>query len=296
MIIKNYIETIYNDLKQYMYMYSEGVLCELDDLYFYDNHIPDYNKYCVQQLYLLRYSYAYIFEYMEMYTLLFGFFYSNRIDYRNSEILSIGSGAGLDLYALDSLYNKNLYYRDNFPINYVGLDIIDWQYTPTILNNDNCTFKFNLFDFYNFLINQDPYIDTNIYSNIIFFPKSIGEIQDELLKVIPKKIYYDNIYLLISFAFDEDRLKKNNILKYFLDNGFVYEILFDVKVDEIGKKYINDICKDYIYPENIKNILNELTNHFCTEKENCRLNCNVNRYPVITNRKFNYSIIKITRL
>ena len=59
-IVNDYIDDIFNDFKEYLD--NQENLCELkEEAYFYSNHIPNYDKLCVQQLYLLRYAYAYIY-------------------------------------------------------------------------------------------------------------------------------------------------------------------------------------------------------------------------------------------
>ena len=113
-IVNDYIDDIFNDFKEYLD--NQKKLCELkEEAYFYGNHIPNYDKLCVQQLYLLRYAYAYIYEYMEMYSYMFNYFYQNKVNYNGWRILSVGVGAGLDLYSLD-LCNNFIYNN----INYTG--------------------------------------------------------------------------------------------------------------------------------------------------------------------------------
>ena len=123
-MIRDYIKNIYEDFKKYVD--NQKVLCELkEESYFYSNHIPNYRKLYVQQLYLLRYSYAYICEYMEMYINILNYFNENKINYENWKILSIGTGSGLDLYGL-GLCSEKL----NYEISYSGSDVIKWEYRP----------------------------------------------------------------------------------------------------------------------------------------------------------------------
>ena len=175
MDIENYIRNIYNEFK--VYLDKENLLCDLKNLHFYSKNIPDYNKIYIQQLYLLRYAYAYIFEYKEIYNTLFSIL-PNEIN--NINILSIGSGACLDFYSLNLIYTHT--------VDYLGIDCIDWHYKPENLENTLYKFKFYKDDFLNILKNH------SINREIIFFPKSIGELSTECLELFPQKITSNNIY------------------------------------------------------------------------------------------------------
>lgn len=58
--ITEYIEQIFEDFSEY---YDEGhSMCELKELTFEAGGLPDYNGIRIQQLYLLRYAFAYSFS------------------------------------------------------------------------------------------------------------------------------------------------------------------------------------------------------------------------------------------
>lgn len=287
-IVNDYIDDIFNDFKEYLD--NQKKLCELkEEVYFYSNHIPNYDKLCVQQLYLLRYAYAYIYEYMEMYSYMFNYFYQNKVNYNGWRILSVGVGAGLDLYSLD-LCNNFIYNN----INYTGVDVIDWNYRPK--NIPKVSFCFSNLDL-EYFVNDD---NNEIYSKIIFFPKSIGEITEDTLKLLPTKIKSDEIYLMISFAFDKDRSKLKTLLESFEDNGFIYTILYNrEKTDRENKVELHNKYKIDAYPQDIKNFIYRL-NDCCNEVFICSdiADCNnkLSRYPTETDINFNYIIIEIQRM
>lgn len=281
MNIEDYIRNIYNEFK--VYLDKENILCDLNNLHFYSKNIPDYNNIHIQQLYLLRYAYAYIFEYKEMYDKLFSIFLN---EINNINILSIGSGACLDFYSLNFICN--------YPADYLGIDCIDWYYKPENLGNYLCKFKFYQDDFFNILKSH------SISREIIFFPKSIGELSNECLELLPQKINSNNLYLLVSFAFDkEDRERLDILLNAFKKENFIIHgdiISYKTKKDEAI--YISDIESNFkypIFPIEIKNDLNSLKENFCKYGNICSKYCDISRFPITTNSKMNYDIIRLIR-
>ena len=286
-MIRDYIKNIYEDFKKYVD--NQKVLCELkEESYFYSNHIPNYRKLYVQQLYLLRYSYAYICEYMEMYINILNYFNENKINYENWKILSIGTGSGLDLYGL-GLCSEKL----NYEISYSGSDVIKWEYRPEQI------YKVD-FVFYKDSLENILYYN-DIYSKIIIFPKSIGEITDDTLVLLPNKIKSDKIYLMVSLAFNGDRSKLEVLLESFTYHGFVYTVLFNRekinKENKIELHYKYDIG---IYPQDIKNFIYNLNYKCCDEVSTCSdiRDCDnkLSRYPTETDINFNYMIVEIKRI
>lgn len=301
MMIKNYIENILCYIESIYEEFKENLdcqecLCKLkDESYFYSNHIPDYNKLYVQQLYLLRYAYAYIYEYMEMYSYIYKYLYENHFSYIiYGKTLSIGSGAGLDLYGLGLYlylydYNNVRFYRN---LIYIGVDVVDWYYRPDRI------FKVN-FDFRKKDLN-DIFNNKKIYSRIIIFPKSIGEIDNEILIKLPEAIISNRIYIMISFANNEDRKKLDILIDSFDRYGFKSNILFNRnKVSKENKKELSSLLPNYIYPQYIKEIISELNINFCKNIDCCNsvkiCNDNLNRYPTTSDINFNYSIVEIIK-
>lgn len=64
--ITDYLELIYTDFKNEID--TGRYLCELKGLTFESDRLPDYNNIQIQRLYLLRYAFAYGFEYSHIYT------------------------------------------------------------------------------------------------------------------------------------------------------------------------------------------------------------------------------------
>lgn len=74
--IDEYLEEIMEDFQNYLNENPD--LCNLKSVNFNAGIIPDYSDIHVQQLYLLRYAFAYAFEYKRMYLALL-----NRQEYKN---------------------------------------------------------------------------------------------------------------------------------------------------------------------------------------------------------------------
>ena len=63
--ITQYLQGIYEDLQSYVD--NDVCLCKFKELNFEAGALPDYTDINIQQLYLLRYAFAYAFEYSRMY-------------------------------------------------------------------------------------------------------------------------------------------------------------------------------------------------------------------------------------
>ena len=92
--INKYLDDILFDFKEYV---TSGVrLCDLKEVHFDAGNLPDYSDIHVQQLYLLRYAYAYSFEYKRMYASLI-----RRMNPgMEIAVTSIGCGSMIDYWAL----------------------------------------------------------------------------------------------------------------------------------------------------------------------------------------------------
>lgn len=99
--INQYLDGILHDFKNYV---NSGVkLCDLKDVHFDAGRVPDYSNIHVQQLYLLRYAYAYSFEYKRMYhSLIRRMKPDDRI-----AVTSIGCGSMIDYWALAQSVPEN---------------------------------------------------------------------------------------------------------------------------------------------------------------------------------------------
>ena len=137
MTIKNYIYGVYEEFKEYVD--NNDGLCLLRDMTFEGGHVPDYSDVHVQQYYLLRFAFAYAFEYKKMYARLL----ENVGTFNGSvKVCSLGCGAMIDYWALtEILSDKGL---GKTVVDYTGIDVIDWNYKFEARERDGVAFKHDM--------------------------------------------------------------------------------------------------------------------------------------------------------
>lgn len=154
--INEYLDSVLADFKEYVN--SQDRLCSLRDVHFDAGKVPDYSKKYVQLLYLLRYAYAYAFEYKCIYRSLL-----NRMNYDESiKVTSIGCGTGIDYWSLAQVV------KDGCRICYKGIDAVEWEHQ--ILPRPMDDFSITTGEVIN-LFNMSNRFSSDVY----MFPKSISE-------------------------------------------------------------------------------------------------------------------------
>lgn len=169
MATKDLISCIYDDLISHLEKIP-SIKC-LRNLRFGLDKPPDYNSLLIQRIYLLRYLYAYICEYYKaynaMYELTGGEFGTQYIN-----VLSVGCGAKLDYIALRRLLNEKQG-KNVQAISYTGVDKVQWYSPFKQIRNDRIRIETQ---------NFRTWLYENYYkfshSDIIIFPKSIGEFEE----------------------------------------------------------------------------------------------------------------------
>ena len=92
--ITQYLQDIYEDLQRYVD--NDVCLCKFKELNFEAGALPDYEDINIQQLYLLRYAFAYAFEYSRMYLDVL----SQMDDVNNISVISVGCGSMIYYWSL----------------------------------------------------------------------------------------------------------------------------------------------------------------------------------------------------
>ena len=200
--ITKYLQTVYEDLQRYVD--SDVCLCKFKELNFEAGALPDYEDINIQQLYLLRYAFAYAFEYSRMYLDVL-----SQMDGVNGiSVTSVGCGSMIDYWALvHALEMKN---KLDCGIRYVGIDKIDWNYKIPERQSDEVYYLIgNAADFFTG--------NSQFISDVFFF-------QSQLVSSLIVN------WMLWQIAFHQRKYKKINSL-------FVYllEKMIEVWV-EISKK------------------------------------------------------------
>ena len=294
--MRNFIETrmydIFDDFRESLACYN--CYCELKNLRFNSNNIPDYSKPILQQFYLLRYFPAYLVEYYDIYnTIRDEKFISTPYD-----VLSIGAGCGLDYFGLNyALQGEGLSVSDY--VYYTGIDQIDWGYRDT-LDNTDC-------HFINRDINELSCLDADY--NIIIFPKSIGEFTKagftRLEKIFRVSDFRTDRLVLISSLRE---LNANTDVNRLTSIATILEEIHGFKCLDDKKAYthyrenagLRTYFSDFIYPDEILSYIKSLSFRCPVRMGNGGVSCEneclaMNRSPILRTSHIKYQILKLQR-
>lgn len=292
--IKEKMDEIFNDFKEDLN--SRDRFCILKDFRFDGGHTPNYNNEIIQRYYLLKYIPAYLVEYKEMYKYML----QKEFIGNNLNVLSIGCGCGIDLWGLKFAIDD---YEEEIEIEYTGLDVVDWLYWDN-LNIDDCYYiNDNIMDM--------RVLDERNY-NVIMFPKSIGELDKETFKNLKRVFENTNfcstkIVLLSSIRKtrrDDDIDRFAQIVDIFeethgyecIDDKYEYHY-FNQDFDGQYPR-LQDVFKEYIYPNEIREFMTKI-NHKCqgyieNDYEPCEDKCNnMNRYPITRASQIEFQVVRL---
>ena len=280
MSINDFLDSVLSDFEAYIH--SAQDLCKLWDTHYDAGRIPDYSDINIQQLYLLRYAYAYAFEYKTMYTHL-----CKRIILPNTiEVTSVGCGSMVDYWSLERVIGSRSM------ISYRGIDVIDWYYKFPIRATDTETyFCGDAIAFFK----QEA-----LTSDIYIFPKSISEftvtdIQSLANCFTADRILRDKVCFLFSLRTDPGSIQRDSVKTSIIFNRMV-QCGFHTQdqsgqfyhfIDTIRGKKIRELDDDFEHPGDTVDCLKELYTGCagfpsCPKKEDCKnrlgrwpiLNCN----------------------
>lgn len=291
MPIKNYILMVYYDFKEFV---EEGHdLCMLTDLDYQAGQIPDYSDIHLQQLYFLRFTYAYAYEYKTMFLQLF-----QRQEWRSSiEVTSIGCGNLIDYWALaEALETSD---NSGCQINYTGIDVMDWErkYKIKARQGDNVTFKK---EGASSVLKKQNMLSSDVY----IFPKSISEFSDEEFRNIcnefrTKKFAKQKVHILVSLRpnFD-DKIRSEELISSMQQNDFLIMKGATTKIQSISEdKNIWEADNKFeCYPMGVTDFLTSLNNN-CINYGKCGKNCeqSLNRCPMLNVKNVRYQILSFNR-
>lgn len=290
--ISDYISEVYNDFKHYVE--TTDKLCDLRTLNYQKGKVPDYTDIHIQQLYLLRYAFAYAFEYKRMFLHLF----KNEEFQNNISLTSIGCGNMIDYWSLVKALEKIK--NDKISVKYRGIDAVDWEYKIESREDDDVAFKQG--DALSILQSSRKLI-----SDIYIFPKSISEFSNEEFKQICEVFEKDNfvkdrVHFLISIRSDEwsrdrDMERSKSIKSAMIRNGF------KTKSNARGYLYFEDnekgikgVDPSFDYPNEAKDMIYHL-DEYCNKYEECDECCEgyLNRRPVLTIGNVYYQVLTFYR-
>ena len=293
-----YFNTITDYLHDTFNLFLEEIdgmssLCDLRNVSFESGKLPDYTNRAQALLYCLRYHFGYAFEYEYIYrNHILNSFDSDQIN-----VLSIGCGNGIDLWALDHAIQKSGSQIRH--INYMGVDRVDWkEYFDCSLDNHVKYIQCEITELQEEFENID----------VLILPKSISELRQEDLVHLADIIDQCTNELYVVASFREESYNINVDSKMFA--GLI--AMLEYNGFEISEGHPKDICSiaesrgilsisdDYKYPDDVKNYLLNLSS-VCLEKAEddaeCQILCpqKLSRSPILRTDHIRYNIVKIRR-
>ena len=267
-------------------------LCDLRNVSFESGKLPDYTNRAQALLYCLRYHFGYAFEYEYIYiNHILNSFDSDQIN-----ILSIGCGNGIDLWALDHAIKRSG--SQIKCVNYIGVDRVDWK----------AYFDCSLDDHVKYIQCEITELQEQFENiDVLILPKSISELNEDALKHIAKIITCssDELYVVASFRSDLGNLcsdgdKFEFLINQLANNGYaIIEGNLADCYDVDGPDAIVSHYNDYIYPDEA---LDYICNLYSTckqtgDNEDCKTICSnqLSRKPILTKNYIRYNIVKLRR-
>ena len=284
-IIQKYVETAFKDLETSIKKMQK---CELETFYFGGDHTPEYDKIEHQQEYILKYFPAYLAEYYYIYKELNFNNFFNPVN-QDIHVLSLGCGSGVDLLAF---YLRRLSVVD---FKYTVIDLANWKYRDLIIPaSDKINFiNANAADF-----NFKNYEDINL----IIFPRSISEFDDNVIDSIVKNIQSINLtskriaiaILCRNKGFQKDQEKYKKIIEAIKQQNYDYIQENPNKgsylpIQELPNQGICCYVSEFQYPQNIKDNLSSLKK-LCADKFNCTEDCCLDYNPILKTKDFSFSL------
>ena len=291
--INDYLDNILIDFESYARF---GVkLCDLKSVHYDDGRIPDYSSFHIQQLYLLRYAYAYSFEYKRMYEALL-----HRADFGSSiAVTSIGCGSMLDYWALANVVPEACRIR------YLGIDTIDLAYQISARDQDDM--KFICHDAIDCLFKAKT-----LSADVYIFPKSISEFPASVMRrigqIFGEKMPAGNtVFFLFSLRTDLGSLERDvnrtrALFNAMLGNGFssnddpnsYYHF-----ADEWRGKKIREVDNEFRHPWDTVKFLTEDLHTCCIgyDGEHCEGDCErrLGWWPILTCQQAQWQIFEFRK-
>lgn len=293
--IEQYLQNIYEDLRRYVD--NDVCLCKFKELNYEAGAIPDYEDINIQQLYLLRYAFAYAFEYSRMYIDVL----SQMDDINSISITSVGCGSMIDYWSLVHALNNSC--KTDCNIKYVGIDKIDWKYKIPPRQGDKV---------YSLVRNAADVFEINkeFISDVYFFPKSISEFTDSELNAmannfLEKKIQRNRFFVCISLREDQgsmgrDMQKTKIIIEAIGRNGFKTKWPYNQYLYFDCDKGITSLDDKFRYLSEALDFVKELykeCSNYKIQRDNCKPDCQkyLSRWPVLKVTHIRYQVIMFER-
>jgi len=293
--LKSFLQEVESDFMEYV---GDGHdLCYLSNLFHTEKDL-DYNDPHVQQLYLLRYMYAYALENMVMYRWAL----SDRGNAKGLAIDSLGCGCFVDAWSMKNAATFLGYSTEG--VVHTGVDRVSWNYKFANLGS-----RFIKKDAAEYLMGRKT-LDSDIY----IFPRSISDFSlESFLKIKQafetKTITKPIIYLMISQRKETryvnnkeelvvkqvDKKRTADLLRALLSRDFDY-FKMTCEEDYDQNQDLRDYDKLFDYPWNTYALFDGLK-WKCTSlgTSKCLSKCPITRKPMLKMKHLSYNVFKFER-
>lgn len=294
--IEEYLSQIYEDF--YNYVSRCDNLCDLKSLHYQAGNLPDYSDINIQQLYLLRYAFAYAFEYKSMFLDLF-----KRKTYEEEiHVMSLGCGNAIDYWSLVQALKDIGEWQCK--VHYRGIDAIDWNYKIAPRKRD-----------YFWVEEENAALTLQEYDtlpfDVYFFPKSISEFSEQDFDIIcncfsRERIEKDEFHIMISLRLDSgsmnrDMRRSKMLVEAIKRNGYTTRDNPDVYTYFVEKEAgIRHLDSDFKYPDEALELLKSLKyqcEEYSMDEIMCKDDCEkyLNRQPALKVRNIRFQILSFSR-
>ena len=225
--VEKVITQVHDDLINFLEI--EPSIEIFQSLRFDQGNIPDYSEPLIQQMYLLRYLFAYAYEYYGLFNCII-----ENLEfelYPKTRILSIGCGMAIDYLALRKTMDDYPDTKDTL-IDYIGVDLVDWLYRFDSLKSDN--FKFHKQDINCWMKSHKFEL---LSRDIIIFPKSISEFTEEQFNALICSM------ISIEGEFSRNRIVLCGSFRKTDSNNYLDRKRFDCFVDKFSIRFKMNVAK-----------------------------------------------------
>lgn len=250
-----------------------------------------------QQRYILKYFAAYFCEYYQTYNNVLT--RAAELGENDIRIMSIGSGPGVDFYAIDCLLKDK--FKGNFNVCYTGVDAVDWNYQP---NNTSIPY------FFKHKLLNDVTAKEIAGINVFVFPKSLTELSNSDLSAFGRLIgsasKCNHVFFVNSYITDDpdDGGRVNGIAQF---KGLFNELTaagYSTEDDPSLYTYLtkNDagLSKSFGFfkiPDAIVGAVTNLKTH-CAEHASVEAlcqSCDIDFWPMMKGKYLAYNVLEFAR-
>ncbi|MDP2590837.1 hypothetical protein [Vibrio splendidus] len=259
------------------------------DLNHSDLNVDSYLSIANQQKYILKYYGAYFCELYGMYEKFISGYNSDTLN-----VLSFGCGSGVDCEALNRVIVD---LGVNIEVNYVGIDMVDWNYRP---NFRWATFKKMCVS----KLTKTDVVDVNLF----IFPKSLTEFtretREKIGELISQECSEDCINFINTYVTDyaSDHNRVDGVDQFGTINKILKNENWSCSTDPAEYYYKNNSgwlgynFDFFKLPDEVKPFVEELKDR-CQNHDGSSdcINCTIDFIPILNSRYLAFNLLEYKR-